>query len=795
MPSRECWFQNRWTDTIQQCEKSLDHDDQEQVRVLRSWEVVQKDLLEAPVVGPGRPIPRGIAFIKPTLGHLHQFTCIFESQLAPGLRADFRWGVIGLLLQVWKLAARDTKAKSHIPRMLKSLCHKAEAFVGYYDNSQETSDQFKEVYFEIQVRLLEFFTNAIKTVCGEEDDTTVAYGQQDSPWSVLQRRFVATNQDLAEAVMRVEKLAAARSIDPGRQSSSDIAALTQQFRCMILPTKKASRYFNRVDIFDKLDQALGEETSSSFTFRSVTMFGLGDTLRHYWPDAGHGKAIITTRNANLAYELGKSGSEFLLFLLKQNIGSDIQAETLSATELSKKLSGHALGISHMAGLIQRRSFSVTEFMRIYLKNPRKAHQSELQALWEYSTVVPSLVSENISQFFFDVDEDDDLPEDLEFCTDEFSFSEAIEPLLTLALIKRDRDARVFSCHRMVQTQFRFFLKQDERQEAFDNAVALDHFKQELRLSKSFKASPRLYLYEINALTDLDDVCAINLVAAKTLDDRELAIDIIASTLSHQASMYESIGKVQKAIKLNTEGYNMRLQEVPLKGGLLGGFEQNLAYNYNTANQNETALLWSEKSRATWTAWNVKGRRPADWPTVTKKNTARCLVHLGRLDDAQELLDTVVGEFRQEKPLNWAMLAYTYFVLGLLAQRRKQPEAEEANFMEAQNLWFKGDQTRLHPFNAGCVYKTGIVCLDQGEVDAAIKHLHDALEITKFHADVMPVEHARGLFKLSEALLQDSNDNEEANDVRDEAEAYLLRKDPSTVSFATEEDYDQWVPIF
>ena len=143
---------------------------------------------------------------------------------------------------------------------------------------------------------------------------------------------------------------------------------------------------------------------------------------------------------------------------------------------------------------------------------------------------------------------------------------------------------------------------------------------------------------------------------ETLSDQEHTIDIQASTLSHQASMYESIGKVEQAIELNTKGYNMRLEEKPLKGGLLGGFEQNLGYNYNTANQHETALKWFEKSRDTWTAWNVKEGRGADWPTVTKKNTARCHVYLGRHDEAQTLLDTSIKEYKQEKPLNWAMLA-------------------------------------------------------------------------------------------------------------------------------------------
>lgn len=164
----------------------------------------------------------------------------------------------------------------------------------------------------------------------------------------------------------------------------------------------------------------------------------------YWPEASHGKAIITTRNHSLVYDPAtygleitswdaQTGSEFLLFLLKGNIGSDIHAEGDSAIELSRKLGGHALALSHMAGLIHRRSWSIAEFMRIYSKNPRRAHQSELQAVWDLSFatlgqdsrvflgVASFLVSENIPQLLFDVGGDSDLPEDLAFCTDEFRY--------------------------------------------------------------------------------------------------------------------------------------------------------------------------------------------------------------------------------------------------------------------------------------------------------------------------------------------------------------------------------------
>ena len=167
-------------------------------------------------------------------------------------------------------------------------------------------------------------------------------------------------------------------------------------------------------------------------------------LTPYWPEAIHGKAIITTRNHSLVFKFAtsgleitswdaKAGSEFLLFLLKDNIGRDIQAERVSAAELAEKLSGHALGLSHMAGLIQRRSWSITEFMRIYLKDPRRLHKTELQAVWDISFgtlekasrvflgVASFLVSDNMAQELFEITEDDDLPQNLEFCKNDLRY--------------------------------------------------------------------------------------------------------------------------------------------------------------------------------------------------------------------------------------------------------------------------------------------------------------------------------------------------------------------------------------
>ena len=69
-------------------------------------------------------------------------------------------------------------------------------------------------------------------------------------------------------------------------------------------------------------------------------------------------------------------------------------------------------------------------------------------------------------------------------------------------------------------------------------------------------------------------------------------------------------------------------------------------------------------------------------------------------------------------------------------------------------------------------------------------------MTAFHKASMPVEHARNLFKLSEALLQDDHHSgAEASDLREEAEVYLKERNPNMSSSSVEKDYDMLIPIF
>ena len=161
-------------------------------------------------------------------------------------------------------------------------------------------------------------------------------------------------------------------------------------------------------------------------------------LVSYWPRSSQGKAIITTRNHSLDFEPASSGfevtswgaqtgSQFLFFLLTESIGCDLEAEYNSALAPSERLSGHALAISHMAGLIYHRAISIQEFMTMYLRNPHHAHATnELVELWDFSfksldenslstlRVMSFLMPDIIPQKLFEA-----VTEDLDFCSDDF----------------------------------------------------------------------------------------------------------------------------------------------------------------------------------------------------------------------------------------------------------------------------------------------------------------------------------------------------------------------------------------
>ncbi|EME85066.1 uncharacterized protein MYCFIDRAFT_135445 [Pseudocercospora fijiensis CIRAD86] len=869
--NRDTFFTTQWRAMVWSCERSLEPDDLEQTKKRTTWMEVQGHITQMTEQHTTTSEAHEIALVIPTLHHVQMLTVFFESEMGPPLKAELLWGVLGLLLS---LTLEDSKALNQIPRMIKSIGYKAEAFHERSNTLQTVPDHMKEACFEMHVQLIKFFTSAVKCIRGEQIGSRYESADprneinNDDQWINLDKQYSSLNQELLEILTRVEKVAAIRSSTQavGRLSLDEDQPAPRRTQYVVLPPSRPRRFFDRVDVFAKMDQVLGDaSSSSSSTFQSrigskwliiYDNVESSETLLPFWPETSHGKAVITTRNSSLAYAFvtsgievktwdAQTGSEFLLFLLKRDIGKDLQTEGLSAFELSQKLSGHALGLSQMAGLIHRRSSSISEFLNMYLKNPKRAHTSELQALWDLSfksldndsaTLLGTLcflTPDAIPQSLFELGDGSDLPEELEFITDEFAFIEAVEPLLEIALVARDRDTRTFSIHRLVQRQFRYHLTPEARQKAFQNAVALvysafpkeddkigqlfaqwpqcnlclphivalsERFQEERRASKNFRADATfcklLYLCETYDLQLLRSLCKVNELAVESLEASNETSDFRASILSYQANMCENIGDPKQSISLNKQAYEIRLQEVPKREGLISGFENNLGLAYGSANDHVTAKTWFEKSRERDIAFAKERNEPLTWDTNTKVNLSRCLIYLNEPLEAQALLDEAVTALKRTEPREWAVLAYAFFTQGVLHRSQKNFEAAEASSIEAQNTWFEGDETRSHRFNGACIYKIGVVCLDQGKVEAAIKHLRESLDVTKFNKDLMPVEHARSLFKLSEALTQDNHDGgAEAERLRNEAEVFLRKMDPGASAFDTEYAYDRHVPLY
>ncbi|KAL2874453.1 hypothetical protein SGCOL_010325 [Colletotrichum sp. CLE4] len=124
-------------------------------------------------------------------------------------------------------------------------------------------------------------------------------------------------------------------------------------------------------------------------YDNVEDFGL---LRANWPSPGsQGLALITTRNHSLALNPANgdlevlswdtaNGTKFLLHLLDGHISTDLLAsEAKSAYSLAERLSGHALAISNMSGLIHRRSWNISELLDKYGSSLN--FNNGLEAIW------------------------------------------------------------------------------------------------------------------------------------------------------------------------------------------------------------------------------------------------------------------------------------------------------------------------------------------------------------------------------------------------------------------------------
>ncbi|EEP78975.1 predicted protein [Uncinocarpus reesii 1704] len=496
-----------------------------------------------------------------------------------------------------------------------------------------------------------------------------------------------------------------------------------------------------------------------------------ELLMTYWPTSDRGDVVLTTRNrafglspADRGLEITEwdteTGSQFLTYLLSADISNQLtEEEANSAHELSLKLSGHALALSLMAGLIHRRSWSIEEFVEMYKRHPQKVHgifeNSSINALWEMSFrslnkrsstllgVLAFLSPDNIPQALFEPKDPDVLSGSLEFCKDPFDFSDEMETLMTLALVKRNKEQRAFSVHRLVQTSFKYFLSFEDRQKSFNNAALLvsaafprkdSEFAQMyhawkqcslylphvLSLRDGFREEK--YLIETNGYNDLLDLLEVNAMAIPTIPPQPKSIqaDIEGDLASHRGQALARVGRAEEGVKELKLSYEIFASSQPRNLREEAWCAESLADGIASMNNYPEAVIFQEKAREHWLEWaKDNSADTTEWPAILKWGMGNNLIWAGENQRSRDILTQGLEQLEGAKPYNWAMVAYTNYALGTVNRADGDFESAERHFTDAYNKWISGDNLLSDPFCGACVYRMGCAALDQGKVETAM----------------------------------------------------------------------------
>ncbi|KAJ6780996.1 hypothetical protein PWT90_09037 [Aphanocladium album] len=543
---------------------------------------------------------------------------------------------------------------------------------------------------------------------------------------------------------------------------------------------------NRILILDWLQKT---------TCRWLLVYDNAETfelLLKYWPVASQGCVIITSRNHSFAYEPAEtgievlpfdreSGSGFILHMLSLDIVTSISSQDVqSSLQLSEKLSGHALAISQMTGLIHRRSWSISEFIAIYDRNTRQIHgmpgTNSLDAVWRLSFqslspdcttmlgIMCYLTPDSIPQALFEPVGAQDLPTKLEFCHDELVLSDLIDELLTLALIKREKSARILSLHRLVQQQFRYFSSPADNQRFFYHTTCL--------LFEAFPQSDakkgQLFLLESASYTEVQDSLAVAISAFDKLASEEKNEYLYADLCASSGLAWAHRGSFSFARPWLEQSHQIRSAADPPNGLELSWTEINMANMEASAGNYSSSLDWQIKALRNRQSAGGDDSKHMHPQAILYQNLGRCKYLVGNFAEAQVWCHIAVTLLLESQ--NWAMLAYTYFVRGNIGRAEGDFARAREEYTHAQRVWLDKGLILTHHFNGACLYKLGCVAFDQDDSVSAIKHLRESLVIAKLHQNVLVGDYARVLHKLSVIMRRQPGHEEEADAWREEAEA-------------------------
>ncbi|KAI1154881.1 hypothetical protein F4825DRAFT_471142 [Nemania diffusa] len=488
-----------------------------------------------------------------------------------------------------------------------------------------------------------------------------------------------------------------------------------------------------------------------------------DLLANYWPTASRGHIIITTENHALWYDPAyiksievtsfesDGGSKLLMQLLPIDVANDVKdGEVKSEWELFKKLCSHVQAVPQTAGWMHRQSWIFIQLLVGFEQSFRQSTRRALDALWRLSFnslatessnflgVVAYIAPDSIPQELFKVKNVSDLPMDLKFCVDDSSFSEVLENLTALALVKRDEHTKEFSIHRLIQARFIDFMSTSGRQQAFWNATQL-----------VFNAFPRsggrmgqLYLIEQVDLDELHDLSDLALQAYATLeeDERDLYLDGLIH--NQKGCSWYLRGNFELAEKHWKIGLDLHVKISPVDLRAVAWRSYNMGLVTAAREDYERAVEWYLDAEKRWIE---SGDETLSCIACIRSQRAQALTFLRRFDEAKECFNFSILHLKTSQ--EWGWLAFTYFAEGNYFRDLSQFGLAESKYRAAQDAWKTGDQTCMHDFYAACLFKLGCAAMDQGDFAKAKEHFDHARNIVRAQSPSRPADYDRILNRL------------------------------------------------
>lgn len=596
-------------------------------------------------------------------------------------------------------------------------------------------------------------------------------------------------------------------------------------------------------------------------------------LQSFWPTTNHGSVLVTSRNHILALDPASGGLEIETFSEEQ--GADfllshfppqhrsIKVEQEAALNFSQRLGGHALAINQMAALMIHKGLTISEFSVAYDKRTKHIHRERrqgqkspgyphyLDTVWKMSfdtlsepkhassfamlgvlsLTAPDLIPQDLFRYA------SNLPKSLDFCEDAYSLSEPMELLFRLSLMKKsveelssDSAMSMLSLHRLVQTEFGYYVDDTVRQEMFTNATKLlsNAFPKQVNGRPMRKVWPTcaLYISHVIALaecynsstgiTPTSEFCWLISYAAWYLKEYG-SVPQVRFLIDVGFKAYEECLEKDKLVHLhlsNSAGVlNLERGYFTEAWGYLKTCEKSILEIFGPDHE-ETSSIYNNLGLCSTSmgdntgalrylelAAKMMSEDTSATPEERSENVAAANIVLGR---AHWILGDHVSaaaccqkavEYYEVSEDDWYLSAHSHYAFAGVHRTNLDLGKAKESYERCQKL-MDDHSAHLHPFMPHIIYKLGCLEMDGGNYELAVTYLTEALSIAEL-ISLSPGEISRISNMLGNALSKSGGKDNEAAAASAYNRAIELRKEVQKVYNASDQSeraYDMLVAV-